>query len=682
MSVQLRACRDRVILVLTSLTAGLLLASASPAAAVDARVHSSERVLGGITTQHFEIRTSDGAIARGNILRFEEDDPDVDLRPRLANNSVAGTETMVTMARRERSRGAVAGVNGGYWLSRPWGAPNGLSVDRGQLLAGQAVRNSTGGGPAGRASVGWQQHGQLLMDRLLVDHQLRRPGTGLPPVRVSELNRQPLPSVGVEYPQGELLFYTDRFGTAVNAPAGAVVVRLEGIRPGSTGQDRGRVLEVLEVPRATGLSVPQGQQLVVAYGPRTSDVDGLVPGASISFGTTITPETSSAGSWDDLWGGVAGGQLLIRDGRRRSVDEWRSFAAFSDAHATGRQPRTAIARTRGGEVLLVTVDGRRPGWSVGATLRDLADALLQLGVTDAVNLDGGGSTTMTIDGAVNNRPSEQGRSVADGLFLYVALPPAARVLDQACSDELRLAGAGFVDVPATSVHAAAIECLAAWGVTRGVTASTFDPDGRVTRAQMASFLARWIDDHAERGAGTPLPDVGPLEFADVAVDDVHASAIARLAEAGIVTGTTATAFEPGAPISRAQTASLVARSTRYVTGQQLPAGRDTFVDDNGSVHEPNIDRLAASGIVSGTGGFSFVPAAPVTRAAMASLLMRASALLVELGVAVRPGTDAGPMVVEDPESPTIGSEEGTAQGPVDGESEQPDSPDQATADAS
>ena len=88
-----------------------------------------------------------------------------------------------------------------------------------------------------------------------------------------------------------------------------------------------------------------------------------------------------------------------------------------------RHPRTALGLAAGGRrLLLVTVDGRQPGYSAGMTLRELAELLLQFGATDALNLDGGGSTTMVL-GAANgtsrilNQPSDSTgeRPVANAL---------------------------------------------------------------------------------------------------------------------------------------------------------------------------------------------------------------------------------------------------------------------------
>jgi hypothetical protein len=96
---------------------------------------------------------------------------------------------------------------------------------------------------------------------------------------------------------------------------------------------------------------------------------------------------------------VGGSPILIKDGRRWFTDPGDDFTG-------GRHPRTLVGWTPGGDVLLVTVDGRQPGLSVGMTLFEATDFLLSLGVTEAINLDGGGSTTFVAGATVVNHPSD------------------------------------------------------------------------------------------------------------------------------------------------------------------------------------------------------------------------------------------------------------------------------------
>jgi exopolysaccharide biosynthesis protein len=92
---------------------------------------------------------------------------------------------------------------------------------------------------------------------------------------------------------------------------------------------------------------------------------------------------------------------------------------FFGSFVASRQPRTLAGVRADGRLLLVTVDGRRSGWSAGVTLREAARVMRSLGARDALNLDGGGSTAMAIRGELVSRPSDPSgeRAVSDGIFL-------------------------------------------------------------------------------------------------------------------------------------------------------------------------------------------------------------------------------------------------------------------------
>ncbi len=84
-----------------------------------------------------------------------------------------------------------------------------------------------------------------------------------------------------------------------------------------------------------------------------------------------------------------------------------------------KHPRTAVAKLKDGKFLMVTVDGRSES-SGGMSLQQLAEFLLEQGATDAMNLDGGGSTTMFLNGKVVNHPSDKEgeRSVGDAILVF------------------------------------------------------------------------------------------------------------------------------------------------------------------------------------------------------------------------------------------------------------------------
>ena len=187
----------------------------------------------------------------------------------------------------------------------------------------------------------------------------------------------------------------------------------------------------------------------------------------------------------------------------------------------------------------------------------------------------------------------------------------------------------FSDVAPGSVHASSIDCIAWWGITSGRGDGTFGAALDVTRGQLATFLVRVLEQ-----AGR-APEDAPDAFDD---DDgtVHERSLDTLAALGIMEGVGPRRAAPATPVTRAQSASLIAGTLTWLTGEPLPPAADAFSDDDGSPHEQAINGLAAEGIVAGTTAGAFGPNRVLTRAQMASVLVRSLSFLVDLGVLVVP----------------------------------------------
>lgn len=115
---------------------------------------------------------------------------------------------------------------------------------------------------------------------------------------------------------------------------------------------------------------------------------------------------------DDITNGVS---LLVRNRKiQLTWEQEKTNKAFVET----RHPRTAVAKLKDGKFLMITVDGRSEA-SGGIGLQDLAEYLVSLGAVDAMNLDGGGSTTMFVDGKVVNKPSDKEgeRKVSDAILV-------------------------------------------------------------------------------------------------------------------------------------------------------------------------------------------------------------------------------------------------------------------------
>ncbi|HVR33238.1 MAG TPA: S-layer homology domain-containing protein [Acidimicrobiia bacterium] len=178
---------------------------------------------------------------------------------------------------------------------------------------------------------------------------------------------------------------------------------------------------------------------------------------------------------------------------------------------------------------------------------------------------------------------------------------------------------GFTDVAASSVHAADIDCVANEGVTSGVGDGRYNPQGTVTRWQMALFLTRTAP-----LLGVPVPSAQPpfTDLDGLSADTV--AAIGSLAAMGVTSGTAATEFSPNQPVTRWQMALFLMR-LHGLTGFAVPSGESQGFTDLAGHGESTvlaINQLAQLTITSGTSPGTYSPGLDVSREQMASFLAR------------------------------------------------------------
>jgi hypothetical protein len=200
--------------------------------------------------------------------------------------------------------------------------------------------------------------------------------------------------------------------------------------------------------------------------------------------------------------------------------------------------------------------------------------------------------------------------------------PAARGIDRVCPapDDATVDAPTLTDV--TGVHAAAIDCALDYGLVRGFTDATYRPGAAVTRAQMATFVAGWIE--TALGEELEVPTTDP--FPDIA--GTHRDNIAALAAAGVVSGRTDGTFGSGANINRGQMARFMANAIDYADNPDvegtLPDADDTvyFADAAGTFFQADIQAIAGVGIVQGDTAGNYNPGGSVTRGQLGSFMMR------------------------------------------------------------
>lgn len=175
-------------------------------------------------------------------------------------------------------------------------------------------------------------------------------------------------------------------------------------------------------------------------------------------------------------------------------------------------------------------------------------------------------------------------------------------------------------------HAAAIDALAAEGVTLGCGDDNYCPDEQVTREQAAAFLYR---------AFAPSTTSQALRFVDIG-QSAFQTEIDALSSAGITQGCETDQFCPQQKLTRGEMATLIARSVGLPTGAP-----DRFWDDDGSVHEWAINAIAHAGITNGCSETKFCPNKRISRDEVATLLAKALDLEFQ-----------EPVVSDDPVTPT------------------------------
>jgi hypothetical protein len=319
---------------------------------------------------------------------------------------------------------AMVAINADFFQA-PGGTPVGAHVEGGRVLAGPGARPLYARTVAGRPWAGWAR---------LAGHAV----AGRDSIEITQVNR-PLEGGQHQPPRPGLTLFDEWFGHV--APAGGLAVRVR--------RDADAVGGVVASIHAGGEAAPLDDAHIVLHGVgaaaaawlarrRVGEHVGwhvrLVPAAGPAgeapVGTAAAAaarETGAAGGGAPMAAAVAGGSaaaaeavggfpMLLAGGRGVYAEQTGVIAGFGPV----RHPRTAVGwDERGGRTLWVVVDGRSPPYSDGMSLPELEWLFVRIGATDAINLDGGGSTTLVIADRLINRPSDADgeRAVANVLAL-------------------------------------------------------------------------------------------------------------------------------------------------------------------------------------------------------------------------------------------------------------------------
>lgn len=299
------------------------------------------------------------------------------------------------MQRRLASQATMVGVNGDFSRIAD-GKPSGILLRDGVLVTP----------PNGqRSSAGISLDGILDVRRIRFFGTWR--GTG---------QRRALTDFNDSPGNNGITLFTSDWGRSTPRIAGSFAVVLAPFPTSVPNADL--TAPVVAIAQNASIPLTPGTAVLMARGNAAVKLQ-----AEAAVGTTVTLRLILQPDWSAVSDAVGGGPVLVRDGK----PVYRANEAFTVSQIAPRHPRTAIGQLADGRLIFVVVDGRQPGYSIGMTTYEMALTMMRFGAVRAMQLDGGGSSTMAFDGTVLNSPSDgRERPVPTALMLQyygVYAPP-------------------------------------------------------------------------------------------------------------------------------------------------------------------------------------------------------------------------------------------------------------------
>jgi len=344
-----------------------------------------------------------------HVMIIDLKNPGLRLKTVLAQDECWGREVVSTMANRH---GAQAAMSGDF-CSLSNGIPQGITIRNNEILVAPKYRTAIGFTESLSSVVNmwtdrWNWYAKVI------DQQN---------------NEHDIVMMNLDCNQDWLCLYTDKYGA--NSPGSSL---------------SNNVVEVLVGPDSlvseirhnqSGTSIPTGYYVLTG---REGSATWLLN--NITIGERLTLDLITLPNWHDLWQSISGGPRIVQNGQYYA-DPIATFPggedftlSYKNAYYNTRQPRASAGITINGDTLiLAVVDGRQPTHSIGMTLQQLANLLIEFGAWDGLQFDSGGSATFFFDGAVRNQPSDgHERAIANSFCIfsterYENIAPQSTILD-------------------------------------------------------------------------------------------------------------------------------------------------------------------------------------------------------------------------------------------------------------
>ena len=335
---------------------------------------------------------------RINLLEVNLAQPGLSIRAMKAKDSFVGKETVSSMAGRFKGGRVVAAINGDFFNIKTGESENNVVIE-GDLTKGTTVSDSPYdkfNAVHSQLEVDWKNHAyieRLKLNAFIGSHHL------------DGINYLP-PDTSV------LALFTSVFDDVSRMDTSS---RHPTLLPLSVVRKKGDSTwyRVAGVAMEGGHHTLNGGAMLAALGPRRNELKEIAKrGGVIKLTIGFTPNHGRPRTV------VGGWPVIVNDGK--SVAEYADFVegTFPKFSVT-RHPRTGVGISKDGKTLyIMTVDGRRES-DGGMSLVELAQTMLGLGAYEAMNFDGGGSTTMIVDGKLMNHPSDSTGERAVGSALLI-----------------------------------------------------------------------------------------------------------------------------------------------------------------------------------------------------------------------------------------------------------------------
>lgn len=311
-------------------------------------------------------------------LEIDPRQPGVSLRPILSSTSSSGgTAPLFNTAQRTQG---IAAINGGFF-NRNNQLPLGAIRSNSRWLSGPILN---------RGALAWNDSGEVSFGHLNLQETLAS-STG---------KRWTLQGTNSAYVGAGVARYTPDWGRSYTS-----IIDQETLLTVQNDQ----IVSRKQAPKAgTSLAIPRDGYLLVVRADQDA-VNALPVGISLTVESLLRPS-----DFDRFQQVMGAGPLLLQNSR---VVLNAQSEKFSNSFIQERAPRSIVATTAQGTLLMLTVHQRLGG--AGPTLAEAAQLVQQLGVVNALNLDGGSSTTLYLGGQLLNRPPSTAASVNNGIGVFI-----------------------------------------------------------------------------------------------------------------------------------------------------------------------------------------------------------------------------------------------------------------------